>query len=181
MKSDLKSISMTGRMAYVIMCVEKYCIFRYPNKKWTILSEKMWKATSQNWGDWPDEYCEVIPDYLLNTDYNKENYEFISEREYCELMDLYKDITTGNEEDISDEVNYMINKPYEMAMVYEGTGIGDGEDSFRIIENTEKILLNNNIELPDFSCLKFSSVLIKNGWGEPFEGERFSIIINGIF
>lgn len=139
----------------------------------------MWKATSQNWADWQYEYCEIIPDFILSTDgYDSEEYEYISEAEYHILLGLYNGITSGNEDDISDVVNYMLNKPYEMSMVYEGTAIGDGKDSIEIIENTESILLKNNIALPDSSLLYFSPFSQKNGWGNDFEGEKLSVILN---
>ena len=47
------------------------------------------------------------------------------------------DKKSGIEDDDSDELNYMINKPFEMAMVYEGTGIGDGIESVEIIQKAE--------------------------------------------
>jgi len=181
MNTKFNTISMNGRMAYVIMCVERFLVTVYPEKDWKLIAQKMWKATSQNWGDWPEEYYEIIPEYILSTNgYNSEEYEYISEDEYHIILDLYNGITSGSEDDISDEVNYMLNKPYEMAMVYEGTVIGDGKESIKIIENSESILLKNNIDLPDSNCLNFSSVSQKNGWGNDFEGEELSIILKKV-
>ena len=37
MDTRFNTISMNGRMAYVIMCVEKYLKSIYPNKDWTLL------------------------------------------------------------------------------------------------------------------------------------------------
>ena len=43
-----------------------------------------------------------------------------------------------------------------MAMVYEGTTIGDGQESLSIIEHAEAILLSQDIELPDYTKVLFS-------------------------
>ena len=169
---------MNGRMAYVIMCVERFLVALYPERDWSPVARKMWKATADNWADWANEYCEIIPDFILSTDgYDAEEYEYISEEEYHAFLNLYNGITAGREDDISDIVNYMLNKPYEMSMVYEGTVIGDGKESIIIIENTESILLKNDIALPDSDLLTFSPFSQKNGWGNDFNGEELSVIL----
>ena len=72
----------------------------------------------------------------------------------------------------------MLNKPFEMAMVYEGTVIGDGQESFGIIEKAEKVLALNGIALPDYTKVLFSSASELNGWGNDFDGEYLSVILN---
>ena len=93
------------------------------------------------------------------------------------MKKTYEGITEGLEEAPSDEVNFMLNKPFEMAMFYEGTEIGDGRESFKIIEATEQILIKNKIDLPDFTKVLFSSFNEKNGWGNHFDGTNLSIIL----
>ena len=46
MESKFDSVSFTGRLAYIIMCVEKFLVTMYPNRDWTLLTEKMWLGTS---------------------------------------------------------------------------------------------------------------------------------------
>ena len=147
---------MNGRMAYTIMCVEAFLKARYPEKDWTFVSEIMWKATSTNWGDWPEEYSTIIPDVLLQYDeYDNEDLgDCLTKKEFTSLKDLYSGITDGLEDDPSDEVNYMLNKPYKIAMVYEGTIIGDGQESFDIISNAEAVLKKHDIPYPDAALLK---------------------------
>ena len=82
------------------------------------------------------------------------------------------------EDDPADEVNYMLNKPFEMAMVYEGTVIGDGKESLMIIEKAENVLKKNGIVLPDYTKVLFSSSDEHNGWGNDFDGRYLSIILN---
>ena len=179
MDKRFDSISMNGRMAYVIMCVESFLVSKYPFKDWSFVSEMMWKATSENWGDWPEEYSTIIPDVLLQyKNYVEDDMgDYITENDFEMLKDLYSNITEGLEDDPSDEVNYMFNKPYEMAMVYEGTVIGNGKESIQIIKETENILKKNDIPLPDYSKILFSSSNELNGWGNDFDGRNLSIIL----
>ena len=93
------------------------------------------------------------------------------------MKNLYSGITKGNEDDPEDELNYMLNKPFQMAMIYEGTVIGDGQESYAIIEETEKVLICNGIALPDYTKVFFSSATELNGWGNDFDGEFLSIIL----
>ena len=173
------TISMNGHMAYVIMCVEKFLVTKYPEKDWTLVAETMWKATETNWGEWPDEYSTIIPDVLLQYgEYDSNELgEYISEAEFESLKRLYYGITDGVDDDPSDEVNYMLNKPYEMAMVYEGTVIGDGKESLDIISATEDVLKQNKISIPDYNKVAFSSSDELNGWGNDFDGRYLSIIL----
>ena len=179
MRNKLYFVSMNGRMAYTIMCVEAFLKARCPEKDWTFISEMMWKATLTNWSDWTEEYSAVIPDVLLQYDeYDSEEFgSTLSEEMFTSLKELYSGITTGLEDDPSDEVNYMLNKPYEMAMVYEGTVIGDGKESFRIISNAEAILKKHDIPLPDYKKIIFSSSRERNGWGNDFDGRYLSIFL----
>ena len=181
MDNGLFTVSMNGRMAYTIMCVEAFLKAEHPEKDWTFVSELMWKATSSNWGEWPVEYSTIIPDVLLQyNEYDSDGLgSCLTEEVFTTLKELYSGITDGVEDDPSDEVNYMLNKPYEMAMVYEGTSIGDGQESFRIISNAEEILKKHGIPLPDYRKVLFSSSREKNGWGNDFDGRYLSIILNG--
>ena len=181
MDNRFDTVSMNGRMAYVIMCVEAFLKDRYPERDWTFVSETMWKATSTNWGDWPEEYSSILPDVLLQYDeYDCEELgESISEADFISLKALYSGITEGAEDDPSDEVNYMLNKPYEMAMVYEGTVIGDGRESLAIISNAEHVLEKYSIPAPNYKKVLFSSSQELNGWGNDFDGRYLSIILSG--
>lgn len=180
MKKRFDAVSMRGRIAYVIMCVEAFLVNEYPDRDWTVVSEKMWKATSENWEDWSEEYCAIIPDVFLQyVKFDKSELgSSISESEFAMLTKLYDGITEGKEDDPSDEINYMLNKPFEMAMIYEGTVIGDGMESVQIIENAERILIKNGILLPDYTRVRFSSSDELNGWGNGFDGKVLSIVKN---
>jgi hypothetical protein len=178
MENKFKNVSMYGRFAYVNMCVEKYLVTKYADRDWSIISRELWKGTNEYWNEFTDSFAGLIPDVFISyKDYDSDELK-ISKSEYEQLVKTYDGITEGLEDDASDEVNYMLNKPFEMAMVYEGTEIGDGQESFDIIEETEQVLVKNNIALPDYTKVLFSSASEKNGWGNEFDGTHLSIILN---
>ncbi|OUM64464.1 hypothetical protein PIROE2DRAFT_8775 [Piromyces sp. E2] len=153
------------------MCVESYLKRVYPERNWKLLAEAMWKATNNNWGDWTDMYSGFLPEVLLQYDnYDQDDFaSSLSEQKYIELKALYSGITEGKEDDPSDELNYVLNKPFEMAMVYEGTGIGDGSESIDIINRIETVLNDKQIPLPDYQKVLFSKFEELNGWGNDFD------------
>ena len=178
MNNKLNNVSMLGRMAYTIMCVEAFLKNCHGDRDWSPVATAMWKATSTNWGDWPEEYSAYIPDVLLSYDgFEDELAETKTEGTYQKLLRLYNGITEGSEDDPTDEVNYMLNLPHEMAMIYEGTIIGDGKESFDIVNRAEKILDSHNIPYPDYHKVLFSSAAELNGWGNFFNGANLSIIL----
>ncbi len=179
MDTRFDTISMNGRMAYVIMCVEKYLKSIYPNKDWTLLAEKLWSATSMNWGDWTEIYSSYIPDVLFQYDNYDEELSFgMTPSEYTKIKKIYAGITEGLEDNPEDEVNFILNKPFEIATVYEGTTIGNGSASLDIINATEALLINHTISLPDYHSVEFSKFTECNGWGDDFDGKKLSIILN---
>lgn len=139
----------------------------------------MWKSTNEYWDDFYDAFCEILPGIFLTDDsYNDDLAKSISEEEFAIVKSLYNGITDGIEDNPNDELNYMLNKPYEMAMVYEGTVTVDGKETFEIIEKAEKVLISNNIPIPDYTKVLFFLLLKKNGWGNFFDETYLSIILN---
>ena len=178
MKQGLENISMNGRMAYVIMCVEAWLKSSYPERDWTIVAEALWKATEMNWGEWVELYAGYIPHVLFSYDkYSADLAESFPEETYMVLKELYAGISSGVEDNPEDALDYMLTKPHEMARVYEGTGFGDGHESLEIIEETEKMLLKKQIPLPDYHKLSFSRYDQLHGWGENFDGRFLSVIL----
>lgn len=132
-----------------------------------------------NWGDWPELYSNYIPDVILQyEDYDPEDFaDCMDEKTFYLIKALYYGITCGRDDDPADTVNSILNLPHEMAMIYEGTTIGDGHESLNIIEHAEKILISHNIELPDYTKVLFSKSSERNGWGNNFDGSYLSIIL----
>ena len=69
----LANVSMNGRMAYTIMCVEAFLANQYPDRDWRLIAEKMWAAATTDWGDWPMMYSRYLPDIIFDDDnYDRE-------------------------------------------------------------------------------------------------------------
>ena len=179
-KHKLGAISMRGRMAFTIMCVEAFLVKLYPDRDWTIIAEKMWQSTTTWWIEWTSMYCCFIPDVFLQyQEYDSKGIgKYLTEKEFFQLKELYNGITDGIEDDPNDPINYMLSKPFEIATIYENSGIDDGSGSYELIAEAENILTKYGIELPDYRQVVFSSFDQLEGWGDLFDGRFLSIILN---
>lgn len=93
MDSKFKNLSMTDRLCYLFMCIEQYLIFRYPDRNWTIVSQKCLQWINTDWGKSCDEYRKVVLYYLFEFDTYKETNEkefegTLSEEEWNTLRKL---------------------------------------------------------------------------------------------
>ncbi len=169
---DFNEISMNGRMAYLILCVESYVKAVYPDKDWTVLSQWMWNATSEYWDEWDSKFMEIIPEFLFECDsYEESDFECISEDEYEYFTSLF--------DGLSDEFNNLMLKLHELQQVYCYESIpGRGTDASKIIVEACNILEHNDIVLPDPEKIAFSRFLEKDGWGNDFDGTELSLILN---
>lgn len=170
--SDFNEISMNGRMAYLILCIEKYLITKYAGKDWTILSKILWDVTSNYWDEWDFKYVEIIPEHLFEFEnFEDSDFEEITKEEYDNFSNLLKNMPA--------EVNKLLLAPHLLQEIYSYTSIpGYGTEASNIILNVCKILEDNNIELPSISAVHFSRFTEKNGWGEQFDGSKLSLILN---
>ena len=171
-EKDFCDISMNGRMAYLILCVESYIKTKYPSKDWTVLSKWMWKSTSEYWDEWDDKFMEIIPEFLFEFDsYEESDFENLTKEEYDYFTDLFKDLP--------EDFNSLLLKLHEMNSIYCYEPIpGQGEGASKLIIESCAILKKYNIPLPAISTVAFSSFSEKNGWGENFDGTKLSIILN---
>lgn len=170
--SDFNEISMNGRMAYLILCVELYVKTLYPDKDWSVLSKWMWGATSEYWDEWDSKFMEIIPEFLYEFDsYKESDFECISEDEYDYFTSLF--------DGLSDEFNSMLLKLHELQQVYCYESIpGNGADASKIVVDACGILEANHIDLPNLEKVSFSRFSEKDGWGNDFDGTKLSIILN---
>lgn len=174
MNNILKKVSMNGRMAYAIQCIEKYFIAKYPQIDCTKLSKEMWKVTSEYFDKWHDKFMEIIPEYLyeFGEKYTDGNWEYLNKDSFNYWIGFFKD--TKNDTNI----NKLLKNLADISMVYCYAPIpGEGKESLKLIDNIEKILNDNQIELPKSDTFTFSDFSEKNGWGNDFDGEKFSLIL----
>ena len=100
----MSRVSMNGRMAYVIMCVEAFLKTKYHDRDWSLIAEKMWLATKDNWTDWPLMFASFIPDVLVDYDeYDEGELNGMTAEEFSKVKSLYNGITEGIEDDPDDD------------------------------------------------------------------------------
>ena len=168
------NISWRGRVAYAIMCLEKYLTIKEPNKDWTPLSKILWSITDDKMllNEWSDRVIDILPECLLSfNDFASADFTCLTEEEYNTFKTLYK----GSKADFSKLMGYV----HEMEEVYAYTVIDDdGEKCSEVLDDIIKILEKNNIPLPDYNVVAFSKFSEKEGRGNPFDGTKLSIILD---
>lgn len=170
--SDFNNISMNGRMAYAILCVEKYLKEKYPDDAWDELSKLMWSVTSIYWDEWDNKFIEIIPEYLFEfSSYAESDFEEISEDEYNSFVALLK----GK----PDTINKLLMKLHKIQEVYSYSSIPDnGKEASQLVLDICHILEQEDITLPDLDIVSFSSFSERDGWGNKFDGTKLSLILN---
>ncbi len=177
---ELKNISLTGRLCYLFMCIERYLVNLYPNKDWTLIAEKCWQWTNKYWNEGCDEYAKIVPEYLFEFDSYKETSEkqydgSLSEKEYLEFVNLYAGITEGEDEN---EINQLLMLPIDFNNECECTNFCSADEStLAILEKAELILLGNNIDCPCTDEISGLTVEQKNGWGDFIDSRYLSIVL----
>lgn len=163
-----KDISVVGRIAYGMMCVEEYLLHKYPEHNWNLLVDKLWEITGLNlWDEWMDEVIEIIPEYLFEfPDYNSSEFEYLSEEKYLELKCMYKD--TG------EDINQLLKLYYELANAHAYTSIkGVGNESLIKLDEIIEFLVKNNVKLPLDSEIMKHGFDERNGWETPLMDDFF--------
>ena len=172
-----KDISLRGRVAYAILCAEKYFTTVYPDKDWKIIFEICWHFTdgSMYLDAWADSMCDILPECLLEFDcYNRPDgaYEHITEEQYNTIKNLYVGI--------QDDVNTILNNIRDMEEEYAYTVIeGYGKGSIDTLSSIVKMLEDKKIELPDPQLVAFSKFSEDDGWGKDFDGTKLSMVLKG--
>jgi|GEM_PF-868228 len=170
---EMYNVSIIGRSAYSILCLENYIKSKYPYKDWNLLLSRLWEITSVDSidKDWWYPVQEIIPEYLFEFDnYEDSDFEYLSKSEYNKFIELYKDVK-------NDSNLCMIIKTIwdSIGNVLYGLLIDNGKImSEQIYSNIVTILERNHISLPSIDIVKFSSFSEYNGWGNSFDGTKLS-------
>lgn len=169
--ADFNDISMIGRMAYGILCVESYLLNKYPHDDWKPLASLMWEATSSYWDTWDWKYIEVIPEFLFEkATFEESSFDYLTKESY----DCFSTLLKGKD----DNVNTLLIKLHELQEVYSYTSIpGKGKEASQLIVDMCETLNQENIPLPDLAKVRFSKFSERDGWGEQFDGSTLSQIL----
>lgn len=174
------NISMTGRMCYMFMCIERYLINRYPEKDWSVVADRLWNWTEEYWNEAQDKSDQIIPEYIYEfNSYEKVNSRCfegeLSEDLYNQLMKLYDGITTGDSED---EINQVLFTTVEWGSYCEGAALREAiGPATGLIDYLLDILDKYQIEYPDIAKVQHLTFAEKDGWGEFCNCRHLSIIL----
>ncbi len=188
-KEEFCNITMTGRICYIFMCIERYLTALYPERDWTPIAKRMWQWTTHWWNESSDIYAVAVPEFILEFEGYEKTNEIafdgcLSKRDYDEITALFKGITHG---DGTDEMCRVLMIPIDFGCICEGTSVkGAGPLVAELIEETEDILKKHDIPFPDKGLLKrFEYDRDKPvgldekepGWGDNENTEDLSIIL----
>ena len=180
MTDELKNISLTGRLCYLFMCIEKYLVSCYPDRDWTPAAKKCWQWTNGFWDEGCDEYDKIVPEYLFEFDNYQETNDrefdgMLSKEDYDTFTKLYEGITNGRGEG---DIDRILMLPIEFNNVCECSDFVDADEpTLGIIQEAQSILEKHRIEFPSIDKIKSLTVDQKNGWGDFMESEWLSEII----
>ena len=187
---EFYNITLTGRLCYIFMCIERYLTALYPERDWTPISKRMWQWTEHWWDRSWDIYSEAVPEFILQFDTYEETNERaydgnLKKEDYDEITALFSGITDGSGDNEFDKV-LMI--PSDFGSTCEGTCVEGAEPYVaELIEDIENILKKHNIPFPDKTALKhFEYERGKPigrgekapGWGDFENTEYLSVILN---
>lgn len=169
--SKFDSISMNGRMAYGILCVESYLLNKYPQDDWTPLASIMWEATSSYWDTWDWKYIEIIPEFLFEKDsFEESSFDYLTKENY----ECFSALLKGKD----DNVNALLMKLHEFQEIYCYSSIpGKGREASRLIVDMCEILEHGGVAIPDVATVSFSKFDEKDGWGYSFDGKKMSLVL----
>ena len=94
-----KNISLNGRVAYGISCLENTLLYlNYNVEDWKIVLEYLWEFTNIEFlDDWSSKVVEIIPSHFLEfRTYEEHDFEYLDKNSFQYLYNLYQDIDEKN-------------------------------------------------------------------------------------
>lgn len=179
-KVELETLSLTGRLCYLFMCIEKYLTTCYPHRDWTPVADRCWQWTNVYWNEGCDQYAPVVPEYLFEfDDYQTSNLLTfdgnITEKEYSILKNTYAGITDGN---CNHEINQVLMIPIHFNNACECTNFYDADKpTLALLDTMQQFLSLHQISFPDIERICHMTIEEKNRWGNFIDSRYLSIII----
>ena len=167
-------ISIRGRIAYVILCFEKYVQVKYPDVDMQPVLKMMWSVVDSS--DYIDNsayrYLEIVPECLFEKDhYSTDVFEELTENEYNKFIK----ILNSNDSDL----NAIMMSVYDIAMEYAYTNITDhGKETYEYLDKVIGILNGNNIPLPEIDKVAMSHFSESDGWGHCLDPKSISSMLS---
>lgn len=172
MATAFENISLRGRMAYVIMCAERYALTKKPNAEWRPVFKDLWSITEDiMWDDWSDRVMDLLPEFIYELEaYDPDEFSWLDKEDFVQLKELY--------DGMGDAWATIIRNLVDMEEIYAYTSIpGTGSESIALAEEAIKLVRDCGIDAPDVDQVAFSSFGENNGRGDPFDAKPLSLIL----
>lgn len=169
-KNDFKKISIRGRVAFAICCLESIIMaYRYDINEWSVLLNRLWLiAELEDVSDWLYITAECLPENILEAaSYDYGSFQHINEDEYEQLYKLYSECKEDTWELI--EIIFDLGT----AQMYSNIK-GFSEATLNEIEKVITFMKAKNISMPSVS--QFRMLLYYDGWGETFDRKELSLV-----
>lgn len=175
MTRQYDNLSIRGRVAYLIMCFERYVKHKYPEKDMSLPAKFMWNIVDHvaYIDDKAYRYMDVIPDYLFEADsYETSDMVDMTRKEYDVLVALLP----RAEED--PDLNTIMHRIYDVAMEFVYTEVKlDAPETKRYMAEVDWILAKNGVDAPDVNRLPQYEWDETHGWGKLIAPKNLSIIL----
>ena len=177
---DFGELTLMARIAFAIMCFERYALSIYPNINFKPAAEKMWHIVDGS--DYVDEASykmyEMLPEKLYAADnYDDEPFNYMTREEYSTLIR----IMNKNDRNLS----VLIDAVFDVAMSYSYTEVEPyAPDAFPYLQTITDVLRSHHIDLPDLNLLsEYTAANPRSGrkgdkWmGDYIDGKALSIFL----
>jgi len=183
---QFENITLTGRLCYIFMCIEKYLVTLYPQKDWTPVAKRMWQWTNSEDLEIADDiYNQAIPECILEFDtYEETNSRAydnnLKKEDYDEITACFEGITTGNS---NDEICQILMIPSKfMSLCMYNSFFYVEKYTLEFLNCIIMILNRHSILLPDMTLIsKFrfdrNHCHEIDKWGRCVNTEYLSIIL----
>lgn len=167
---NLRSISIRGRMAYLICSFEQLLLYHNCEKEeWVNILQKLWSYTiAQYLDDWLYELAEYMPNSILKD--TMEDAEYITEEEFDCLYHLYN--KTSQDILLFLEIIFKCGSCELYSKLYD-----DSPRTLMKVKEGMDILNINNIALVDVNLFVNYSFDECDGWGRCFDGKYLSVFL----
>lgn len=168
-----ENISIRGRIAYGICCLENFILSRnYPKSEWKILFDNLWTIHEMPYVDCLlDKYVELFPACVLEFPQYDEDWEYVDESTFNQLYTLYSKCPAQN------EVTEILETIHEIGCVYVYSSTSPPAPLSLAVVNDELIPLMKklNVVLPNVKHFQQFSIHERNCWGEGMSRDMINI------
>lgn len=172
MNNSFEHISLRGRMAYVILCAERYALAKKPEADWRPVFRDLWGiAEDILWDEWSDRVIDLLPEYIYELDsYDSDEFTWLDENGFAQLKELY--------DGMGDPWAIILRNLVDMEEAYAYTTIpGTGTESIALVEEVVELMGEEGIQAPDVEVVAFTKFSENNGRGNPFDAKALSSIL----